>query len=206
MHFNKSSKGFTLIEIMLVMVIMGLMAGFVLPRMGIFSDTNVKRSCSKIAGMIRLAYDRATIKNQKYRLVFNIEQNQIIPEVLVEEDISDDSNSEKTDSANKDIFDDNADAASKISFNGKFEPEDSILLKKYSLPNGARISGIRTMHSETEIKEGSDFILFLPNGFAEKAFIYLGGPGESIYTLEINPITGNTTIHDEYVEYRENKK
>jgi prepilin-type N-terminal cleavage/methylation domain-containing protein len=199
----KHIRGFTLIEIMMVMAVVALIMGFILPQMGIISSYNLKSAAQTIAGMIRVSYDRAAIKNRQYRLVFDFEENTVWSEYLLPEETT---VSEAEDTEKEEVSEEKEDAEKKnqeesesqVVALGTYEIEDSELLERYSLPSGVKLAGLESTHNATEVKSGQDFIVFLPNGFAEKSHIHLAGAGDTVFTLEVNPVTGNTKVHDEY--------
>ena len=67
------SKGFTLIELMVVIVVLGVMMGLVIPQLGNIGDANLKRSTRHLTGMIKFLRDEAQAKKVKYRLRFDIQ-------------------------------------------------------------------------------------------------------------------------------------
>ncbi|WDT76461.1 MAG: prepilin-type N-terminal cleavage/methylation domain-containing protein [Candidatus Manganitrophus sp.] len=70
---NPQSKGFTLLELMLVVFILSVTALFVFPRVSSFGATDLKRTARHFAGLIQhLAQESSTTK-QTYRLYFNLE-------------------------------------------------------------------------------------------------------------------------------------
>ncbi len=77
------SKGFTLIELTILLVIMGVLLALVLPRLGDIGDANLKRSARHLTSMIRLLRDEAQAKKTVYRLRFDIQANRYWAETEV---------------------------------------------------------------------------------------------------------------------------
>lgn len=69
----KQSKGFTLIELMVVIVVLGVMMTLIIPQLGNIGDANLKRSARHLTGMIRFLRDEAQAKKTVYRLRFDIQ-------------------------------------------------------------------------------------------------------------------------------------
>ncbi len=67
------SKGFTLIELTVIIVILGVMLSLIIPRLGEIGDANLKRSARHLTGMIRFLCDEAQAKKAVYRLRFDIQ-------------------------------------------------------------------------------------------------------------------------------------
>jgi general secretion pathway protein H len=64
-------RGFTLFELMVVMILIGLMAAFVFPRIGGNSDRLRLRTAAKsVAAMLRYARDQAVTRGNSYALVY----------------------------------------------------------------------------------------------------------------------------------------
>jgi len=66
------SKGFTLIELAVVIAILGVMIALVAPRFADLGEANLKRSARHLTGMIRFLRDEAQAKKTIYRLRFDI--------------------------------------------------------------------------------------------------------------------------------------
>jgi len=67
------SKGFTLIELAVVIAILGVMIALVAPRFADLGEANLKRSARHLTGMIRFLRDEAQAKKTVYRLRFDIQ-------------------------------------------------------------------------------------------------------------------------------------
>ena len=79
---RKGLKGFTLIELAVVIVVLGIMLGLIVPRLGELGEANLKRSARHLTGMIRFLRDDAQAKKAVYRLRFDVQNNRYWAEVL----------------------------------------------------------------------------------------------------------------------------
>jgi prepilin-type N-terminal cleavage/methylation domain-containing protein len=69
---QERSKGFTLIELAMVIVVLGIMISLVIPTLGEMTGANLKRSSRHLTGMIRFLRDDAEVKKREYRLRFDV--------------------------------------------------------------------------------------------------------------------------------------
>ena len=76
------SKGFTLIELAIVVAILGVMIALVAPRLGEIGEANLKRSARHLTGMIRFLHEESQAKKVVYRLRFDIQDGRYWAEAL----------------------------------------------------------------------------------------------------------------------------
>lgn len=66
-----TQKGFTLIEFVMVIVLIGILAVFAAPRLGNITSTNAGSFTDKLRADIRYAQNLAMSQNKRYRVYFN---------------------------------------------------------------------------------------------------------------------------------------
>jgi len=79
---NPRSKGFTLIELAVVVAILGVMIALVAPKLGELGEANLKRSARHLTGMIRFLHEKSQMKKMEYRLRFDIQDGRYWAESL----------------------------------------------------------------------------------------------------------------------------
>ena len=67
------SKGFTLIELAVVVAILAVMITLIAPRLGEIGEANLKRSARHLTGMIRFLHEESQAKKTVYRLMFDLQ-------------------------------------------------------------------------------------------------------------------------------------
>lgn len=80
-----------------------------------------------------------------------------------------------------------------------FEDENSLsdLAKPFSLPEGVKITYVRTADDLEPITKGEASIVFFPRGRTQKAHIQLESEDETAkYTIKVEPMTGRVTVVD----------
>ena len=84
-HFafrTPNSKAFTLVELMVIIVVLGVMLSLIIPRLGELGEANLKRSARHLTGMIRFLRDESQAKKAVYRLRFDVQGGRYWAEVL----------------------------------------------------------------------------------------------------------------------------
>lgn len=80
-----------------------------------------------------------------------------------------------------------------------FEDENSLsdIAKPFKIPEGTKITYVRTADDLQPITKGEASIYFFPRGRTQKAHIQLESPdGQTQYTIKVEPLTGRVTIVD----------
>jgi len=79
---SQKENGFTLIEMLIVIVILGVMISLIVPRLGELGEANVKRSARHLTGMIRFLRDESQSRKTIYRLRFDVQGGRYWAEVM----------------------------------------------------------------------------------------------------------------------------
>ncbi len=79
---GQDHRGFTLIELAIVIVVLGVMIALIAPRLGEIGEADLKRSARHLTSSIRFLRDEAQAKKEVYRLVFDIEGGHYWAEAL----------------------------------------------------------------------------------------------------------------------------
>ena len=79
---NPKSKGFTLIELVVVIVVLGVMVTLVIPAFSEITGANLKRSARHLTGTIRFLRDEAEAKKTVFRLRFDVPNGHYWAEAL----------------------------------------------------------------------------------------------------------------------------
>ncbi len=71
----RSGQGFTILEMLVVLVIIGLVAAVIIPRTGVLDGVELASSARNMVGTIRLTYSRAAISRMPHRIVFDLDEH-----------------------------------------------------------------------------------------------------------------------------------
>ena len=72
----KANRGFTLIEILVVMFLLGSFLLVAVPRISDLADVNIKSASRNISGMVKYLYNEAIFKKNIYKLAFDIDNGE----------------------------------------------------------------------------------------------------------------------------------
>ena len=180
--------GFTLIELILVLVIIGFLTSLVAPAITSLAGLKLKTATRKMAAGLRYARSQAVTTCSEYQVVFDIEKGEMIVESLEEE--------EKPYSYSGDYED-----GGEEELNGEEEEEEDDSAKRmekrktYTIPKEVRLA--RVVIDGEEITEDQAWIDFYPNGSCSGGEIFLMDEKEREYRIALEFITGIVKITEE---------
>lgn len=77
-RLSRAQKGFTLLELILVMVIIAVSMGIVLPRLPDIAGMKIQRGARKIGMIMKLTRDRSVTLRRYYRLEIDLETSTLL--------------------------------------------------------------------------------------------------------------------------------
>lgn len=167
---KKYDAGFTLIELIVIIMILGMTALLVIPRISAFHAGEMKRTSRHLASLIQQLTQDSSSTKDRYRLYFNLDTDEYWT-VLVEEKIRE---------SDRVIF-----------------LNEKPIGKRRHLPTGISFEDVITAQ-KGKVTAGDVFSEFYPVGI-ESMIIHLA-EGELKWTLIVNPLTGRVKVSDLYLE------
>ncbi|MCP4689939.1 MAG: prepilin-type N-terminal cleavage/methylation domain-containing protein [Desulfobacterales bacterium] len=176
---SRCENGFTLLELLVVMLIVGLASAFVAPRLiDSMTGLSLKTEAKKIAASLRDARSRAASEKKTIRVTFSFEENALAVVHLMEK---------------------SADEGDPFQWEQDPPEEEEGAVKErprvYRLPEGVML--VKTEEIEPLIEEERYHIDFHPAGNSSGGEVTLGIPGderESRYTVRVDFITGSVKM------------
>ncbi len=212
---SQRERAFTLIEIMVVIALLALVTAGSTMAFGALTRTKLRSGCMRIVSAARFAYSRAVSRGTTVRLVLDLDEHKMSleeaqGEVTLARSDEDRNEEDSETGAGVDPW-----AAAKARLEETFEPSygrspfspmrgiNGNVLKKYTpsaIADGVRLTRVYTPHEEEPREQGSTAIYFFPGGFTQHAAVQLTDPRGTIYTVELDALTGRGTVHTEEYE------
>lgn len=206
------SRGLTLIEIMVVLVIIAVVAGVAIAGSMQLPSARLRRSATMIASAIKVGYTRATATSRDLRLVMDIDQSKIWLEESDAPMLA--KSKDKNASAGADPVtqtEQAVQAESATIMKGppipkpRFHPIEAFGFGDVEsgkggkpLQRGIKFRSVQTPHDDAARTKGRAYLYFWPGGRTESASIQVRiGESEEdgqTLTLLVAPLTGKITI------------
>jgi prepilin-type N-terminal cleavage/methylation domain-containing protein len=166
---RSSARGFTLLELAVVMFIMGLMLTIALPYLGGYRSAELKSESRRLAGRATYLYDLAAAQKVVYQLVFDLDANGYSV-------------------ARLDPYQIQPSAAAST-----FVPDNGAGKAPILLGDVVRIRDV-TVEGVGTYTRGHVACQFYPAGYVDATVVHLVDASGSVMTLEFTPLTGQVVI------------
>ena len=168
-RISVDKRGYTLLELLVVLVIIILASAFVVPRLGSsLGNLSIKTAAKKLSASLRYARNSAVSEKVTYVTLFNIDDNRIL--VIPEKENVDES----------------------LQNSSSDEERQSKASLTYELPPDIKIE--KTMTFSGEVVSDSFSILFFPNGSSTGGEITLISEKDRRSRVLVDMVTGSVKI------------
>lgn len=200
----------TLIEVMIVVLILAVAASSLSYGFGALNRTQLRSACMRITAASRFAYNRAISRGTTVRLAFDFEQDTM----AIEEAHGRITLARTDDRRRMDIEGDNedgdADAAAvdpwaaaqarladtlHPSFGASpFSPIEGRRYQPAPVAEGVEIERLITPHENDPRERGTGHVYFFPHGQTEHAVVWLTDGADTVFSVEIHPLSGRARV------------
>ncbi len=207
------NKGFTLLEILVVLVLLSLLIAITVPALGALSGAELRSQSGILTGAIRDSYARTALLGRSLRMVMDVEQGawwvEEAPTVArlhntkLTADRTGKAKLDQVDERIEDIDQNTQDEGERAKLEllapppfKAVEGEDG---QPHKLPTDVRFKNIWAEHLDDKQAGGQVALYFFPGGFTEEALITLtdDDQGERTLTLVVSSLTGEVEVVDE---------
>lgn len=193
------SRGFTLVELMIVVAVIAIMTAAVVPSVSSLSGADARTSAGELAGSLRYLFDTAALRHATCRMVLDLDARSFGAEcapklvgVARGEAAAKAAAAEDEDLEQR--FPDEKDAERRrVLAASRFGAFTDRLLRKRALPGRTEIREVRVEGRREPITEGKAYVHFFPGGQAERAFVEVAD-GTTLYTVVVEPFTGRARV------------
>ena len=222
-HIGQRTRGMTLIEIMIALVLVGLIVVGAVSGLRSLAKSDLRASASHLAGAIRYVFDRASTSGRAHRLVFDFDTGKYWAESTDDKvyltsgkETAEKRRKEAEKLAKEDEEEKRAnDRASSMgsAIPGRYMPKPyrpkraefgafkETSIKPVTLSKKVKLADFYVPRLEQPLSEGQAYLYFFPLGMTEAATIHLtDAKRENFYTLVVHPLTGRVKVISKYVE------
>ena len=195
-------RGFTLIEVLIVVAVIGVMALAAAPALDSFTGANARSAAGEIAGASRYLFDTAALRHQTCRMVVDIDHKEWWAEctaagpggrrgqpVMGKDGVAEDDE--------KDLargFSDEVDAEKrKFLARARFAEFKDRQVQKRKLKGSTAFEKVWTPRNRDPQTKGKAYVYFYPQGQADRAQIPVSDGG-NVYTVVTQPLTGRARV------------
>jgi prepilin-type N-terminal cleavage/methylation domain-containing protein len=165
-----SLKGFTLLELTVVLFIIGLLAAVLVPRLGDLGGARLDAHARRLAALVRYLHGEAAFRSQLYRLNYDLDQRTYWVTVLTP----------TRDSA-------------------EFLADSSPLARPVQLPPSITFADVR-VPSVGLVSTGRVYTHFYPQGYTDPTIIHLRDQHFRFVTITIPPLPAEISVQEGYVD------
>jgi prepilin-type N-terminal cleavage/methylation domain-containing protein len=166
----RHAPGFTLLELTIVLLVLGLVASFIVPRVRDADAAALAASASRLAAATRYLYDEAAFRQVPMRLHLDLDRGVYwVTAFDPDPDVQD------------------------------FVPDEGMLSRPTALPGSVAFLDV-VLPALGTVTEGVVFAQFAPEGWVDPLVIHLRGRDGAYATLAIEPLTGRTRVAEGYLE------
>lgn len=158
------ASGFTLLEMVLVLFIMGLMMMIAMPHLGSFRIAKLKSEARRLSGRVAYLYDRASADKVVLRLTFDLDRNRYFVSRL-----------------------------DPYALQPVFQLDTEPGFQPVSMPAGVHLRDA-TVEGIGTLARGTVSCYFYPEGYVDATVVHLVDDWGNVFTLTFNPLSGRVAI------------
>lgn len=191
---GRKSAGFSLIEILIVVAIIGMVTFMVLPGISGYFQLSLHTASREMAAVIKEAYNSTIMSGKVHRIVYDFKENAYWVESGPPTALLDTQDTLKEEERRKRFR-----KSEEQPKGPAFTLERYVNRKKKSLPRGVEFEDILTQQRPDPLIEGTAYTHIFPHGLTEQTVIHLKDTSNHHSTLVIAPLIGTTDVYERYM-------
>jgi general secretion pathway protein H len=206
----RAREGMTLIEVMIVVLIIAVAATGLSYGFGALNRTQLRSACMRLTAASRFAYNRAISRGTTVRIALDFSADTM----AIEEAHGRITLARTSDSRRRAIEDESEDGTGTAAAVDPWEaararladtlhpsfgasPFETISGRRYTpqpVAEGVEIERLLTPHEADPRERGTGHIYFFPHGQTEHAVVWLSDGGDTVFSVEIHPLSGRARV------------
>lgn len=187
------------------MVALAILAMVVAGSVGVVSNISnfqMRGEVFRTASALRMVHGRTAINGIRYQVVFDLDGNRFRVEcsednvlVRTEEELREEERAQRVQRFRR--FDDPEANPFGTGLRGAFDPCGDDVVGERDLPDRISFDRVLTVNRRDPVSDGEVAVGYFPDGFVERAMIWMTHDNGTTWTLEIEPMTGRVLVHAE---------
>lgn len=194
-------RGFTLIEVLIVVAVIGVMALAAAPALDSFTGANARSAAGEIAGASRYLFDTAALRHQTCRLVVDIDHKEWWAECTAagpggrrgQPVMGKDGVAEDDEQLSRSYSDEPDAEKRRFLARARFAEFKDRQVQKRKLKGSAAFEKVWTPRQRDAQTHGKAYVYFFPQGQVDPAHVPVVD-GSSVYTVVTQPLTGRARV------------
>lgn len=206
---SRVHQGMTLIEVMIVVLIIAVAATGLSYGFGALNRTQLRSACMRLTAASRFAYNRAISRGTTVRIALDFAADTM----AIEEAHGRVTLARTGDSRRQAIEDESEDGDTAVAVDpweaararladtlhpsfgaSPFEPISGRRYTAQPIADGVEIERLVTPHEADPRERGTGHIYFFPHGQTEHAVVWLSDGGDTVFSVEIHPLSGRARV------------
>jgi general secretion pathway protein H len=197
---RRTARGFTLVELLIVVAVVALLAGLAAPAVGTVTGANARKAAGELAGAMRFLFDSAALRHATCRLALDLDAGAWWAEcapgaTAIGRGEEDERELERR------FSDEKSAELRRLLARSEFGRFEDRLVERRELPGRAGFGAVHVEGRRAQ-EEGTAYVYFFPGGQAQRAYVPLAD-GDNLYTVVLEPFTGRSRVVFGPVEVRE---
>lgn len=189
-----SQRGFTLVEMLVVVALIGVLVGFVMPSVSSFFKVSLDKTTREVASLIKETYNSTVVTGLVHRMVYDLDKNTYWVEVGPRSFLIDTVETrQKAEDKKSKLFKEEEKPS-------VFKMATDITDKARRLPEGVEFEDVLSEIDTEPLKSGKAYTHFFPQGATEQTLIHLKDLQDHKITLVISSLIGRTKLIQGYAD------